>query len=98
MGCAARHASLMPPHPFLRASRLCGVTHGMLPREGGNPVSGNTSRRQDTDQVRPFAMVLGIAMLLQVTPVEAQETCSFVLGFKVLHDLIPEVVGSCLED
>src|SRR5215218_7856085 len=43
-------------------------------------------------------MVLGIAMLLQVMPVDAQETCGFVLGFKALHDLIPEVVGSCLEE
>jgi len=43
-------------------------------------------------------MVLAIAMLLQAPPVEAQESCSFVLGFKAIHDLIPEVVGNCLED
>src|SRR4051812_9585256 len=43
-------------------------------------------------------MVLGIAVLLQVMPVEAQASRSFVLGFRTLHDLIPEVVGSCEED
>jgi hypothetical protein len=48
--------------------------------------------------VRHVTMVLAIAVLLQVMPVEAQESCSFVLGFKALHDLIPEVVGNCLED
>jgi hypothetical protein len=48
--------------------------------------------------VRHFTMVLGLAVLLQVMPVEAQASCSFVLGFKALHDLIPEVVGSCVED
>lgn len=48
--------------------------------------------------MRRFAVVLGIALLLQTRPVEAQESCRFVLGFKAIHDLIPAVVGNCLEE
>ncbi|MCC7103569.1 MAG: hypothetical protein IT307_00365 [Chloroflexi bacterium] len=33
-----------------------------------------------------------------VPPARAQESCLFSLGFKTLHDMVPDVVGSCLEN
>jgi len=71
---------------------------GYLPRAGGIPIPGSACRWQETYRVHQFTMVLGIAILLHTLPVEAQESCSFVLGFKAIHELIPEVVGMCLED
>lgn len=47
--------------------------------------------------------VLSTALLLaspvvQAPTLTAQTTCTFKLGFKALRDLIPDIVGDCLED
>src|SRR5690242_2510880 len=45
------------------------------------------------------ALVLAVSMLLLAGPVSttfAQTQCTFQLGFRVLHDLIPNVVGVCV--
>lgn len=42
-----------------------------------------------------LAAMVGLVFAFQ--PLLAQD-CSFQLGFKALHDLIPDVVGDCLED
>ena len=42
-----------------------------------------------------LAAVVGLVFSFQ--PLLAQD-CSFQLGFKALHDLIPDVVGECLDD
>src|SRR5579883_3174728 len=46
------------------------------------------------------ALALAVALgALAVQPVPARAAnCAFVLGFKTLHDLIPNVVGDCLEN
>ncbi|MDE0047825.1 MAG: hypothetical protein OXO54_13680 [Chloroflexota bacterium] len=38
-----------------------------------------------------------ISLVLSFQPLLAQD-CAFQLGFKALHDLIPDVVGDCLDD
>ena len=51
--------------------------------------------------MRRFALVLValIALLLPATSTPASAaSCSFVLGFKTLHDLIPQQVGDCLDN
>ncbi|MCC7106006.1 MAG: hypothetical protein IT307_12760 [Chloroflexi bacterium] len=35
---------------------------------------------------------------LPATPASAQVSCTFTLGFKALHDQMPDVVGDCLEN
>jgi len=51
--------------------------------------------------MRPVLMLLAILAIL-ATPISFSsravfaEDCQFVLGFKTLHDLIPDIVGSCL--
>jgi hypothetical protein len=52
---------------------------------------------------RFFIIALQLAALLAWQPsapaaATAQATCTFTLGFKALHDLIPGIVGDCLED
>jgi hypothetical protein len=43
------------------------------------------------------ALLVGFGVL--VRSAAAQQTgCAFVLGFQALHDLIPQIVGDCLED
>jgi hypothetical protein len=48
---------------------------------------------------RALVALAFVPLLLAATPVHAQGTggCQFVLGFKALHDLIPNVVGDCLD-
>ncbi|MCY4114092.1 MAG: hypothetical protein OXG33_09180 [Chloroflexi bacterium] len=48
-------------------------------------------------KTRLLLAVALIALLFSFQPVVAQD-CSFQLGFKALRDLIPDVVGDCLED
>ena len=45
-----------------------------------------------------LAVLLGLAALLLAAQPLAAQDCSFQLGFKALHDLIPAVVGECLEN
>jgi hypothetical protein len=51
---------------------------------------------------RVFLLVLAIATTppgtLAAAPLDQQGACSFVAGFQLLHDLIPNVVGACIED
>ncbi len=42
-----------------------------------------------------FAVLLGASVPL---PLAWAQTCEFQAGFKLLHDLLPDVVGECLED
>ena len=49
----------------------------------------------------PLALLVALALLaaLATPAVPAQAAdCRFVLGFQALHDLIPTIVGDCLED
>jgi hypothetical protein len=46
-----------------------------------------------------LATILALALPLSGPPITAQAAdCQFVLGFKTLHDMIPDIVGSCLVD
>ncbi|HLZ28272.1 MAG TPA: DUF4232 domain-containing protein [Chloroflexota bacterium] len=47
-----------------------------------------------------MGLLAGLAMLLCTTGAAAarQGGCAFALGFAVLHDLVPDVVGGCIED
>jgi hypothetical protein len=46
-----------------------------------------------------IVLVVGTAILLPVSSGRADAAgCQFVLGFKALHDLIPDLVGDCLVD
>ena len=45
-----------------------------------------------------LAGVLALLCLALARPAEAQAACHFALGFATLHDQIPAVIGSCLED
>ena len=54
---------------------------------------------------RRFRPLLGIVCLTSIwlgsaAPAVAQTApaCQFILGFKTLHDLVPDTVGSCVED
>src|SRR5437899_1038441 len=50
---------------------------------------------------RRLAMVVAglvLALLTSSAPLQAQEACTFRLGFKALHDRIPDVVGLCVEN
>ena len=40
--------------------------------------------------------VVVLALTSVATPVSSASTCQFVLGFRTLHDLVPDVVGDCL--
>jgi Protein of unknown function (DUF4232)/Galactose oxidase, central domain len=42
--------------------------------------------------------VLAIVATIPPVPAARAEGCHFVFGFATLHDLIPEIVGQCLED
>jgi len=45
------------------------------------------------------SVVLALALFLPALPAPAQAAaCQFVLGFQTLHNLIPSIVGSCLEN
>ncbi|MXW28976.1 MAG: hypothetical protein F4Z80_08950 [Chloroflexi bacterium] len=55
------------------------------------------SRRRREFGVR-LAVLLGLAALLLAAQPLAAQGCSFQLGFKALRDLIPDVVGECLEN
>jgi hypothetical protein len=53
--------------------------------------------------VRFLCRILSLVALLAATwvtpvPTATASSCQFVLGFKVLHDLIPSIVGDCLVD
>lgn len=54
-------------------------------------------RRRRESGVRLAALLGLAALLLAAQPLAAQD-CSFQLGFKALRDLIPDVVGECLEN
>src|SRR5712691_3063666 len=43
-----------------------------------------------------LGLLLGAAVRADAT--SAQVSCAFTLGFKALHDLIPDLVGDCLEN
>jgi len=44
-----------------------------------------------------FFLVTLLAVSIPAVPVQAQN-CQFVLGFATLHNLIPQIVGQCLEN
>jgi hypothetical protein len=46
------------------------------------------------------ATVLSAVLVLAMSPasISAGADCQFVLGFRALHDLIPQIVGDCLEN
>ncbi len=50
--------------------------------------------------IGPVALVLAaLALSTGLAPAPATAAgCQFVLGFKALHDLIPDVVGECVVD
>jgi hypothetical protein len=64
----------------------------------------STSRLAQTLAIVVLSAACGLAPLpVDLTPTavplaRAQESCVFSLGFKTLHDMIPDVVGSCLEN
>ncbi len=45
-----------------------------------------------------FALVFAGLLQTAAAAPDVQGSCQFVLGFKTLHDLIPNVVGNCLTD
>jgi len=46
-----------------------------------------------------WSVILAISLLAPISPAPAQgATCQFVLGFRALHDMIPNTVGDCLVD
>lgn len=45
-----------------------------------------------------LVLVLSWIPLAASPPLASAAPCQFVLGFETLHDSIPDVVGSCLED
>ena len=51
---------------------------------------------------RPFAVLLaallGFSTIAAPSPAAAQPRCGFTLGFRALRDLIPGIVGDCLQD
>src|SRR6184192_1734166 len=53
--------------------------------------------------MKRFLLSLSLAVASLVLPessppVRAQVPCTFTLGFKTLHDMIPDTVGACRED
>ncbi len=48
-------------------------------------------------KTRLALLVAMVGLVLSFQPALAQD-CSFQLGFRALHDLIPDVVGDCLDD
>jgi spore germination protein GerM len=47
------------------------------------------------------AFVVAVSLLLFAIPPpssEAQEQCTFVLGFQAIHQMIPDIVGDCVTD
>jgi len=50
--------------------------------------------------MRRFIVALAtiLAILPPSAPANAQAGCTFKLGFKALHDEIPDIVGNCKED
>ena len=52
--------------------------------------------------LRLFALLLaalfGFSAIAGPAPAAAQPRCTFTLGFRALHDLIPGIVGECLEN
>lgn len=48
-------------------------------------------------KVRLALLIAVVGLVFALQPVLAQD-CSFQLGFKALHDLIPDVVGECVDD
>ncbi len=48
--------------------------------------------------LRATLLLALLAPALGIASTTSAANCQFVLGFKVLHDLIPQIVGNCLED
>lgn len=48
--------------------------------------------------LRLASVLIVLLALAPLAPPTRAETCTFVLGFKTLHDLIPDVVGNCVVD
>jgi hypothetical protein len=48
--------------------------------------------------IRRMLVVVAVLVSLAWPAAAAAQTCEFRLGFKVLHDQIPEIVGDCIED
>src|SRR5262245_13797651 len=47
----------------------------------------------------PILLAVGLGLESGAwTPVVAQARCTFSLGFKALHNLIPDIVGDCVTD
>ena len=65
-------------------------------------AAGNGVRVREEGKVRIVvlaAFLLSLAVPAAVSPAPANAAgCQFVLGFKTLHDLIPDTVGQCLVD
>src|SRR5258708_20061908 len=65
-------------------------------------VGRPTAKRAQTCSPRSailWRLLVALALLLVPAPVSAQSAaCSFTLGFATLHDLIPDVVGNCVDN
>src|SRR5213076_567670 len=48
--------------------------------------------------IRSLVALLLAVLVFAPAPGAAQTACTFALGFKTLHDLIPGIVGDCLEE
>src|SRR5438128_10471159 len=61
-----------------------------------------TASREETASPRSAILKpLAVALFVLLFPGLAaarQQSCSFTLGFATLHDLVPDVVGSCVDD
>ena len=56
-------------------------------------------RRNDLVLARSLAALILLALAMTLAPAAVARTvCSLTLGFKALHDLLPDVVGECVED
>ena len=57
------------------------------------------NRRRGPLSAQSFVAIIVLGLAIATTPsAVARTTCSFTLGFKALHDLIPDVVGDCIEN
>jgi hypothetical protein len=73
-----------------------------ITQRGNHCTRRNVSFQKEEIQMRHFVSLLVVLMctLTAAAPAGAQATpaCQFVLGFAALHDMLPTIVGNCLED
>jgi hypothetical protein len=80
---------------FSSENNLCrlwaGVSYGMRVRPGQALDDGE-------GEMRALVVAIFVLTSLPITPVAAQSGCTIKLGFKLIADQVPDVVGPCLED